>query len=136
MHTAGDKTKFCCSFSLPSPAKPAQMLQFCQQVPIPCKASGREGWEGTSKDRLRQRYNRRDGTVVGTFSWDGGGFFSPRAPPQSSPWFYDSETSALPARAKESSGVTGSVEALQMGGHTKGRRVKLTHPNVCSGAEG
>lgn len=98
----------------------------CQQLPIPCKASGREGWEGTSKDRLRQGYNRRDGTVAGTLSWDGGGFFSPRASPQSSPQFCDSENSALPARAKESSGVQGtrmtsSVQALQMGGHKKGR---------------
>lgn len=110
MHTAGDKTKFCCSFSLPSPAKPAQVLQSWQETKVSassnfCKASSREGWEGTFKDRLRQGYNHRDGTVVGTFSWDGGGFSNPHAPPQSCPEFCDSESSASPARAKESSGV-------------------------------
>lgn len=76
-------------------------FQFLANLP-----AGRGG-EGTSKDRLRHGYNQRDGTVVGTFSWDGEGFSSPHAPPQSCPGFCESESSALPARAKESSGVQG-----------------------------
>lgn len=105
VHTAGDKTNFCCFLFLPALT--------CQSSPSAAVLAGNEGVSKFQflakllsgrggKDRLRQGYNQRDGTVVGTFSWDGGGFSSPHAPPQSS----DSESSALPA--KESSGVQGT----------------------------
>lgn len=70
----------------------------CQQAPVPCKASGREGWEGTSKDRLRHRYNRKDGPVADTPSWDVAGFFNPHALPQSFPC--DSGHSSLTQKAQ------------------------------------
>lgn len=82
----GQERKFSCFFFPSSPAKPALQGSPSAAVlagnsgvskfQVPWKVSGREGWEDTSQDRLRHRYNRKDGPAVGALEWDVGGFFS------------------------------------------------------------
>lgn len=117
----------------------------CQQAPVPCKVSGREGWEGTSKVGLRHRYNRKDRPAVGTLSWDVGGFFSPPALPQSFPC--DSGHSpmtqkALPylpgprsRRVRKALGQQGVREHCRREDRENGEKGK-TYPNVVMGQQG